>query len=42
VARRSLPLVATRIVPTDLAMQPRLRGAVTLVVQQHFSAPNVA
>ena len=42
VARRSLPLTATRIVPTDLAMQPRLRGAVTLVVQQHFSAPNVA
>ena len=42
VAKRSLPLVATRIAPTDLAMQPRLRGAVTLVVQQHFSAPNVA
>jgi predicted NBD/HSP70 family sugar kinase len=42
VARRSLPHVATRIVATDPAMQPRLRGAVTLVVQQHFGAPNVA
>jgi predicted NBD/HSP70 family sugar kinase len=42
VKRRSLAPIATRIVPTDLAMQPRLRGAVTLVVQQHFSAPNVA
>ena len=41
--RRSLPaLAATRIVPTDLAMQPRLRGAATLVVQQHFGAPHVA
>jgi hypothetical protein len=29
-------------VPADLALQPRLRGAVTLVVQQHFGAPNVA
>jgi len=42
VRRRSLPHVTTRIVPTDPAMQPRLRGAVTLVVQQHFGAPNVA
>jgi hypothetical protein len=29
-------------VPTDPVMQPRLRGAVALVVQQHFGAPNVA
>jgi predicted NBD/HSP70 family sugar kinase len=42
VTRQSLPHVTTRIVPTDPAMQPRLRGAVTLVVQQHFSAPHVA
>jgi predicted NBD/HSP70 family sugar kinase len=42
VRRRSLPNVATRIVPADQAMQPRLRGAATLVVQQHFGAPNVA
>ena len=40
--RRSLPHVKTRIVPTDPAMQPRLRGAVSLVVQQHFGAPTVA
>jgi len=29
-------------VPTDPATQPRLRGAVTLVVQQHFGVANVA
>ena len=28
--------------PTDPSTQPRLRGAVTLVVQQHFGAPTVA
>jgi predicted NBD/HSP70 family sugar kinase len=39
---RSLSLVKTRIVPTDPATQPRLRGAVTLVVQQHFGLANVA
>ena len=42
VKQRSLAHVTTRIVPTDPATQPRLRGAVTLVVQQHFGAPNVA
>lgn len=42
VKRRSLPSIATRILPTDVALQPRLRGAATLVVQQHFGAPNVA
>ena len=42
VGRRSLPHAATRIVPTDRATQPRLRGAITLVVQQHFGAPVVA
>ena len=36
------PHAATRIVPTVPATQPRLRGAVTLVVQQHFGAPLVA
>ncbi len=39
---RSMPLVKTRIVPTDPATQPRLRGAVTLIVQKHFAVPNVA
>jgi hypothetical protein len=42
VKRRALPSNATQIEPTDPATQPRLRGAVTLVVQQHFGAPNVA
>jgi predicted NBD/HSP70 family sugar kinase len=42
VKRRSLPSATTRIVPTDSSLQPRLRGAATLVVQQHFGAPNVA
>ena len=42
VRSRSLPMAAPNIVPTDPATQPRLRGAVTLVVQQHFGAPNVA
>ena len=42
VARRLLPNAATRIVATDRATQPRLRGAITLVVQLHFGALNVA
>jgi predicted NBD/HSP70 family sugar kinase len=42
VVRRSLPHVEARIVRTDPAMQPRLRGAATLVIQKHFGAPNVA
>jgi predicted NBD/HSP70 family sugar kinase len=42
VRARALPQQVTRIVPTDPAAQPRLRGAVTLVVQQHFGAPAVA
>jgi predicted NBD/HSP70 family sugar kinase len=40
-ARTVLPRT-TQIVPADPAMQPRLRGAVALVVQQHFGAPQVA
>jgi predicted NBD/HSP70 family sugar kinase len=42
VRQRALLASSTQIVPTDTATQPRLRGAVTLVVQQHFGAPNVA
>jgi hypothetical protein len=42
VSRRALPIVVPAIVPTDPATEPRLRGAVTLVVQQHFGAPDVA
>ncbi len=41
VSKRTLPGTATAIVPTDPGTQPRLRGAVTLVVQQHFGAPSV-
>jgi predicted NBD/HSP70 family sugar kinase len=39
---RALAPPLTRLVPTDSSAQPRLRGAVTLVVQQHFGAPAVA
>ena len=42
VAKRSLRRIDTAIVPTQPVTQPRLRGAVTLVVQQHFGAPHVA
>jgi len=42
VRRRSVPRITTAVVPTDPATQPRLRGAIALVVQQHFGAPNVA
>jgi predicted NBD/HSP70 family sugar kinase len=42
VTRRALPQAGTRIVPTDPAARPRLRGAVALVVQQYFAAPDVA
>jgi len=42
VRSRSMSLVKTRLVPTDPATQPRLRGAVTLVVQRHFAVPNVS
>jgi len=41
-AQRVLPNSPTRVVATDPKAQPRLRGAVTLVVQQHFGAPAVA
>ena len=41
-AARALPNIPTRVVATDPKAQPRLRGAVTLVVQQHFGAPVVA
>jgi predicted NBD/HSP70 family sugar kinase len=42
IKRRCLPSASTRIVPAELSLQPRLRGAATLVVQEHFGAPNVA
>ncbi len=42
VRKGSLPQTFTTILPTDPGTQPRLRGAVTLVVQQHFGAPRFA
>jgi predicted NBD/HSP70 family sugar kinase len=40
--RRALRETPTLVIPTDHKAQPRLRGAVTLVIQQHFGVPNVA
>ncbi len=40
--RRTLPQMQPQIIATDYETQPRLRGAVTLVVQKHFGVPNVA
>jgi predicted NBD/HSP70 family sugar kinase len=42
IAARAVPNASTRILPTDPAARPRLRGAIALVVQQHFGAPVVA
>lgn len=42
VRRNTLRGTGTRVVPTDAATQPRLRGAVAIVVQQHFGAPAIA
>ncbi len=42
IAARALPDATTRIVPTDPTTRPRLRGAIALVVQQHFGTPVVA
>ncbi len=33
---------APRLLPTDPAAQPRLRGTIALVLQKHFGAPSVA
>jgi len=41
VRRLSLPGSNTRIVVRERATQPRLRGAVTLIVQHHFGAHGV-
>jgi predicted NBD/HSP70 family sugar kinase len=39
---RSFTHATTRIVPTDPSTQPRLRGAIALILQEHFGAPSVA
>jgi predicted NBD/HSP70 family sugar kinase len=41
-AARALPPRTTKLLATDPCDQPRLRGAIALVVQQHFGAPIVA
>ncbi|MGB7747642.1 MAG: ROK family protein [Verrucomicrobiia bacterium] len=42
VKRRSFTHAATRILPTDPEAQPRLRGTIALVLQNHFGAPLIA
>lgn len=41
--KKRLPThTGTRILPTDPETQPRLQGAITLVLQKYFGAPHVA
>jgi hypothetical protein len=42
VKNRSFTHAPTRILPTDPATQPRLRGTIALVLQKYFGAPSVA
>jgi predicted NBD/HSP70 family sugar kinase len=42
VKSRSFTHAPTRVVPTDPAGDPRLRGTIALVLQKHFGAPLVA
>jgi predicted NBD/HSP70 family sugar kinase len=42
VKKRSFTHAPTRILPTDPATQPRLRGTIALVLQKYFGAPSVA
>lgn len=42
VVEKSPSAKATRITPLDELAQPRLRGAIALVLQKHFVAPSVA
>lgn len=42
VKKRSFTHASTRVVPTDPAGDPRLRGTIALVLQKHFGAPSVA
>ncbi|MEK7781526.1 MAG: ROK family transcriptional regulator [Verrucomicrobiota bacterium] len=41
VKRRLATPLHTRILPTDPRTQPRLRGAIALVLQEHFGAPQI-
>jgi predicted NBD/HSP70 family sugar kinase len=42
VKRRAFAHEVTRVLPTDSEVQPRLRGAIALVLQNHFGAPLIA
>jgi predicted NBD/HSP70 family sugar kinase len=42
IAERSPSQTATRVVPAEDATQPRLRGTIALILQNHFGAPTVA
>lgn len=42
VEQRLVTELHTRILPADPRTQPRLRGAITLVLQKHFSTPQIA
>ncbi|MDQ3011317.1 MAG: ROK family protein [Acidobacteriota bacterium] len=42
IAERSPTGTMTRIVPSEEAAQPRLRGSIALVLQKHFAAPSTA
>jgi predicted NBD/HSP70 family sugar kinase len=42
VRSRTFTHAQTRIVPTERAAHPRLRGTIGLVLQKHFGAPSVA
>jgi predicted NBD/HSP70 family sugar kinase len=41
VAKRLSTGMTTRILPTDSATQPRLRGTIALVLQKHFGVPHL-
>lgn len=42
VKRRPFAHAVTRVLPTDPDAQPRLRGTIALVLQNHFGAPSIA
>jgi predicted NBD/HSP70 family sugar kinase len=42
VEQRLVTELHTRILPADPRTQPRLRGAIALVLQKHFSTPQIA
>ena len=41
IKHRSFTHAKTRVMPTDPEAWPRLRGAIALIAQQHFTAPQM-